>query len=138
MNTGFKPDRTAWTVDLAVSNGDIPADKKPGFDQIVAKMLAENEGTSDLLFVVGRPPQVEEHGKLKGVQVDLALSQIVTQCQLQIRNMPPGTFPPQILKYDAASVPKWPAARQSFDKLDIVGGRIWWALRSQGRAFSYS
>jgi multidrug efflux pump subunit AcrB len=38
-------------------------------------------------------------------QVDLAISQIVTQCQLQIRNMPPGTFPPQILKYDAASVP---------------------------------
>jgi multidrug efflux pump subunit AcrB len=37
--------------------------------------------------------------------VDLAISQIVTQCQLQIRNMPPGTFPPQILKYDAASVP---------------------------------
>src|SRR3954463_3916816 len=39
------------------------------------------------------------------VQVDLALSQIVTQCQVQIRNMPPGTFPPQVLKYDAASVP---------------------------------
>src|SRR6516164_1642122 len=39
------------------------------------------------------------------VQVDLALSQIVTQCQVAIRNMPPGTFPPQVLKYDAASVP---------------------------------
>src|SRR6476660_3457069 len=39
------------------------------------------------------------------VQVDLALSQIVTQCQVSIRNMPPGTFPPQVLKYDAASVP---------------------------------
>src|SRR6202040_1079134 len=39
------------------------------------------------------------------VEVDLALSQIVTQCQVQIRNMPPGTFPPQVLKYDAASVP---------------------------------
>src|SRR6476660_3197934 len=39
------------------------------------------------------------------VQVDLALAQIVTQCQVQIRNMPPGTFPPQVLKYDAASVP---------------------------------
>src|SRR5215467_88738 len=37
--------------------------------------------------------------------VDLALSQIVTQCQVVIRNMPPGTFPPQVLKYDAASVP---------------------------------
>jgi multidrug efflux pump subunit AcrB len=37
--------------------------------------------------------------------VDLALAQIVTQCQVQVRNMPPGTFPPQVLKYDAASVP---------------------------------
>src|SRR5215510_8728197 len=37
--------------------------------------------------------------------VDLAISQIVTQCQVQVRNMPPGTFPPQVLKYDAASVP---------------------------------
>jgi multidrug efflux pump subunit AcrB len=39
------------------------------------------------------------------VEVDLALSQIVTQCQVSVRNMPPGTFPPQVLKYDAASVP---------------------------------
>jgi CzcA family heavy metal efflux pump len=39
------------------------------------------------------------------VQVDLALAQIVTQCQVVVRNMPPGTFPPQVLKYDAASVP---------------------------------
>ncbi len=38
-------------------------------------------------------------------QVDLALAQIVTQGQVAVRNMPPGTFPPQILKYDAASVP---------------------------------
>src|SRR5580698_6740232 len=30
------------------------------------------------------------------VQVDLALAQIVTQCQVQVRNMPPGTFPPQV------------------------------------------
>jgi len=35
------------------------------------------------------------------VQVDLALSQIVTQCQVQVRNMPPGAFPPQVLKYMA-------------------------------------
>ncbi len=39
------------------------------------------------------------------VQIDLALAQIVTQCQVVVRNMPPGTFPPQVLKYDAASVP---------------------------------
>jgi multidrug efflux pump subunit AcrB len=41
----------------------------------------------------------------QGVAIDLALAQIVTQCQVQVRNMPPGTFPPQVLKYDAASVP---------------------------------
>jgi multidrug efflux pump subunit AcrB len=39
------------------------------------------------------------------VQVDLAIAQIVTQCNVQVRQMPPGTFPPQVLKYDAASVP---------------------------------
>src|SRR5262245_52965111 len=39
------------------------------------------------------------------VQVDLALSQIVTRCQVQVRNTPRGTFPPQVIKYDAASVP---------------------------------
>ncbi len=39
------------------------------------------------------------------VQVDLAMAQIITQCQVMVRNMPPGTFPPQVLKYDAASVP---------------------------------
>jgi multidrug efflux pump subunit AcrB len=41
----------------------------------------------------------------QNAQVDLALAQIVTQCQVVVRNMPPGTFPPQVLKYDAASVP---------------------------------
>src|SRR5215470_7143856 len=38
-------------------------------------------------------------------QVDLAVAQIVSQTGVMVRNMPPGTFPPQILKYDAASVP---------------------------------
>lgn len=46
VNTGFKPERTAWTVDLAVSNGDIPADKKPTFDQIVAQSVADDAVTS--------------------------------------------------------------------------------------------
>jgi len=41
VNTGYKPERTAWTVDLAVSNGDIPADKKPTYDQIVAQSLGD-------------------------------------------------------------------------------------------------
>src|SRR5262249_8419157 len=41
VNTGYKPERTAWTVDLAVSNGDIPADKKPSYEQIVAQSVGD-------------------------------------------------------------------------------------------------
>jgi ABC-type nitrate/sulfonate/bicarbonate transport system substrate-binding protein len=41
VNTGYKPERTAWTVDLAIANGDIPADKKPPYEQIVDKSLGE-------------------------------------------------------------------------------------------------
>ncbi len=40
------------------------------FDQIVTTMLEAAPGTSDLLFVVGKPPQVEEFGKLKGIQIE--------------------------------------------------------------------
>lgn len=50
VNTGYKPERTAWTVDLAVSNGDIPADKKPSYDQIVAQSLGD-----EALAAVGGP-----------------------------------------------------------------------------------
>jgi NitT/TauT family transport system substrate-binding protein len=41
VNTGYKPERTAWTVDNAVANGDIPADKKPTYDQVVAQSLGD-------------------------------------------------------------------------------------------------
>jgi len=34
-------------------------------DQLLAAMVQSAEGVSDLLFVVGKPPQVEVHGKLK-------------------------------------------------------------------------
>jgi NitT/TauT family transport system substrate-binding protein len=53
VNTGFKPERTAWTVDLAVSNGDIPADKKPGYEQIVAQSLGD-----EALAEVGGPTTI--------------------------------------------------------------------------------
>lgn len=53
LNTGFKPERTAWTVDLAVSNGDIPADKKPGYEQIVAQSLGD-----EALAEVGGPTTI--------------------------------------------------------------------------------
>ena len=39
------------------------------------------------------------------VKVDLALSQITSIVQTILRALPPGIFPPAILKYDAASVP---------------------------------
>ncbi|MDE3157468.1 MAG: efflux RND transporter permease subunit, partial [Acidobacteriota bacterium] len=39
------------------------------------------------------------------VQVDMAVAQVTSQAQSAIRNMPPGMFPANIFKYDAASVP---------------------------------
>jgi multidrug efflux pump subunit AcrB len=39
------------------------------------------------------------------VKVELALSQITAVVQTVLRIMPPGTFPPNILLYDASSVP---------------------------------
>lgn len=38
---------------------------KNEFDQLLTAMIESSEGASDLLFVVGRPPQVESFGKLK-------------------------------------------------------------------------
>jgi multidrug efflux pump subunit AcrB len=39
------------------------------------------------------------------VKVELALSQITAICQTILRVLPPGAYPPNILKYDASSVP---------------------------------
>ena len=39
------------------------------------------------------------------VKVELAVSQVTAIVQTILRVLPPGTFPPNILKYDAASVP---------------------------------
>jgi multidrug efflux pump subunit AcrB len=39
------------------------------------------------------------------VKIDMAVAQITATAQTQLRGMPPGMFPPNILKYDAASVP---------------------------------
>src|ERR1700760_3586136 len=36
------------------------------------------------------------------VQIDLALSQVTAIVQTILRGLPPGTFPPAILKYDAS------------------------------------
>ncbi len=39
------------------------------------------------------------------VQIDLAIAQVTALAQSVLRQMPPGILPPQILKYDASSVP---------------------------------
>ena len=39
------------------------------------------------------------------VKIDMAVAQVTATAQTTIRQMPPGMFPPNILKYDAASVP---------------------------------
>jgi twitching motility protein PilT len=41
--------------------------RRPEFDQILTTMLASQPEVSDLLFTVGRPPQVEAYGELKSV-----------------------------------------------------------------------
>ena len=38
-------------------------------DGVITTMVNAEEGVSDLLFVVGRPPQIEVYGKLRGVEV---------------------------------------------------------------------
>jgi multidrug efflux pump subunit AcrB len=39
------------------------------------------------------------------VQIDMAVAQVNAQMQSAVRQMPPGIFPANVLKYDAASVP---------------------------------
>src|ERR1700726_1978434 len=39
------------------------------------------------------------------VQVDMAVAQVTAQMESAVRSMPPGMFPANVLKYDAASVP---------------------------------
>ena len=40
-----------------------------------------------------------------GARVELAQSQVVSSSQSSLRFMPPGMFPPSVIKYDASSVP---------------------------------
>ena len=41
VNTGFNPDRTQWSIDNSVLNGDIEAAKKPSVEQVANIKLAE-------------------------------------------------------------------------------------------------
>jgi twitching motility protein PilT len=51
-------------------------------DQVITAMMHEAEGASDLLFVVGRPPQVELYGKLTGIEIE-GLSPALTPPQVE-------------------------------------------------------
>ena len=52
------------------SAGTRPAAQTFSLDQIITTMVNAAEGVSDLLFVVGRQPQIEVYGKLRGVEID--------------------------------------------------------------------
>jgi len=46
------------------------AEQAIDLDQVITSMVGAADGVSDLLFVVGRPPQIEVYGKLKGVDIE--------------------------------------------------------------------
>ena len=41
MNTGFSKERTDWSITNSIENGDIQADKKPAYEQVVDVKLGE-------------------------------------------------------------------------------------------------
>jgi ABC-type nitrate/sulfonate/bicarbonate transport system substrate-binding protein len=53
VNTGFNRERTEWSVQNSINNGDIDAGKKPTYDQIGAQSLVD-----DALGSVGGPTQI--------------------------------------------------------------------------------
>ncbi len=50
VNTGFNRERTEWSIDNAIDNGDIPREKRPSYDQVVDVKLGE-----EALALVGGP-----------------------------------------------------------------------------------
>ena len=53
VNTGFNQQKTEWSIDNSVANGDIAPDKKPTFEQVVAQSLGD-----EALAEVGGPTQI--------------------------------------------------------------------------------
>jgi ABC-type nitrate/sulfonate/bicarbonate transport system substrate-binding protein len=53
VNTGFSKERTEWSVDNAIENGDIQPDKKPTYEQVVEVKLGE-----EALKVAGGPTKI--------------------------------------------------------------------------------
>ncbi len=54
VNTGFSKERTEWSIDNGVENGDIQADKKPTYDQVVDVRLGE-----EALKAAGGPTKIK-------------------------------------------------------------------------------
>ena len=54
VNTGFSKDRTDWSVENAIENGDIPAEKKPSYERVVDIKLGE-----EALKAVGGPTKIK-------------------------------------------------------------------------------
>ena len=52
-----------------VARAPAPA-QNLSLDATITTMVNAAEGVSDLLFVVGRPPQIEVYGKLRGVDIE--------------------------------------------------------------------
>ena len=41
VNTGFSKERTEWSIENGIENGDIQADKKPTYEQVVDVKLGD-------------------------------------------------------------------------------------------------
>jgi NitT/TauT family transport system substrate-binding protein len=57
VNTGFSKERTEWSVDNAIENGDIQADKKPSYEQVVDVKLGD-----EALKAAGGPTKIRSCG----------------------------------------------------------------------------
>ena len=57
VNTGFSKERTEWSIDNSIENGDIQADKKPSYEQVVDVKLGE-----EALKTAGGPTKIRGCG----------------------------------------------------------------------------
>jgi len=57
VNTGFSRDRTEWSINNAIENGDIQPDKKPSYEQVVDIKLGE-----EALAAVGGATKIRNCG----------------------------------------------------------------------------
>ncbi|HEV8343377.1 MAG TPA: ABC transporter substrate-binding protein [Candidatus Binatia bacterium] len=57
VNAGFSRERTEWSIDNAIENGDIQPDRKPTYDQVVDVKLGE-----EALAAAGGPTKIRNCG----------------------------------------------------------------------------